>query len=104
MQSGVCFHRRRTDVFRRQGLQKRAQAVQGLQSQAVSEPGSKSRDEQLPTGGNQNDLLAVRKGNYRSFPPDAGSARVLPRMFSAAAVHEFTGIDRGRETRLPLVA
>jgi hypothetical protein len=94
MQSGVCLHRRRADVFRRQGFQERAQAVQGLQSQALSEPGPKHQ--YLPTSGNQNDLLAVRKGNHSSFPPDAGTARVLPRMFPTAAVHEPTGLTRGR--------
>ncbi len=56
----------------------------------------------LPTVGNQDDLLAVRKGNYRSFPPDAGSARVLPRMFPTAAVHERTGVARGRSSQSPL--
>jgi hypothetical protein len=76
--------------------------MQGLQSQALSEPGS--RCQQLPEGGNQNDLLAVRKGNHGSFPPDAGTARVLPRMFPTAAVHEFTGLARGRESRLPQAA
>ena len=62
------------------------------------------RYQQLPTGGNQNDLLAVRKGNHGSFPPDAGTPRVLPRMLPTAADHEFTGIARGRESRLLLAA
>src|SRR5258708_17653384 len=99
MWSGVCLHRRRADVFRRQGFQERAQAVQGLQGQTRSERGSRPRCQYLPTGGNKDDLLAVRKGNHSSFPPDAGAARVLPRMFPAAAVHEFTGIARGRKER-----
>ena len=48
--------------------------------------------------GNQNDLLAVRKRNYGSFQPDAGTARVLPRMFPAAAVDRATE-HRGAVTR-----
>jgi hypothetical protein len=68
--------------------------VQGLQSEAVSDPGSgRPRCQHLPKGGNQNYLLAVRKGNYGSFPPDAGSSGVLPRVLPAAAKHEFTGVN-----------
>jgi hypothetical protein len=62
--------------------------VQGLQGQTLSGFSAGER----PAGGDQNHLLAVRKGNNRSFPSNAGAPRVLPRVFPAAAVHGFAGL------------
>lgn len=75
--------------------------MQGLQSQALSEPGTANY---FPAGGNQDYVFAVRKRDDSSFPPDTGATRILPRMFPAAAVDEFAGLGRETQFRSPAAA
>src|SRR5712692_3925344 len=90
MRCGVCLHRRRADVLRRQGLQERAQAVQELQIETRS--GRELGLGELSTLGNENDLFAVREGNHGALQAHAGSAGLLPRMIPTAAVNGCSGL------------
>src|SRR5260370_42024321 len=88
MRRRVRLHRRRTNVLRRQGLQERAQAMQGVQVPA----GGRRKLRRLRARRNQNHLLAVREGNDGSLQADAGSPGVLPRVFPAASSPELDGL------------
>src|SRR6266700_4847484 len=83
MQSGICLYRRRTDVFCRQGLQERAQALQGLQSETGRGRRWWWRTRLANALGNKDKLLAVREGNHSSLPSHTRAAGVLQGMFPA---------------------
>ena len=70
---------RRTAFFRRQELQERAEALQGLQGQARGAPGGRCGDRSRARR-NHDQLLGLRQGNDRAVPADAGPAGVLPGM------------------------
>jgi hypothetical protein len=94
----VCFYCGRADVFRRQGFQKRTQAVQSMQSKPCG--GRCFFRGHSTASGNQNGLLAVRKRNYSSVQAHAGAACLLPGVFPTPANDESacrsgaTGINR----------
>jgi hypothetical protein len=83
MRRRVCIYRRRTNVFRRQRLQERAQALQRLQSETGR--GRRWRRARLTDAlGNEDKLFAVREGNHGSLPAHAGPPGFLPGMLPAA--------------------
>src|SRR5580700_7423142 len=84
MQRRVRFHSRRADVFLRQGLQERAQAVQKLQSKSRAGQQRIKFDER-PARRDQNRLLAMWQRNDSSLQTHPGSSRLLPRVLPAAA-------------------
>src|SRR5260370_29985820 len=88
MRRGFGLQRRRTNVVRGEGLQERAQAMQGVQVPA----GGRRKLRRLRARRNQNHLLAVREGNDGSLQADAGSPGVLPRVFPAASSPELDGL------------
>src|SRR5712691_9504759 len=88
MRRRVRLHRWRTNVLRRQGLQERAQAMQGVQVPA----GGRRKLRRLRARRNQNHLLTVREGNDGSLQADAGSPGVLPRVFPAAPSPGLDGL------------
>ena len=77
--------RRRATVLRRQKLQKRAETLQGLQSEARRAPVGRRRHRPRARR-DEHQLLGVRQGNHRAVPSDAGPPGVLPRVFPVAEV------------------
>src|SRR5260221_12179755 len=76
---------RRATVLRRQELQKRAEALQELQSQARSAPVGRRR-RRPRTRRNHDQLLGLQQGNDSALPPDPGPSCVLPRVLPVAEV------------------
>src|SRR5260370_7077859 len=80
----IRFYRRRTDVFRRQGLQKRTKALQRLQGQTGRGRRWRRRSRLTDALGNEDKLLAVREGNHSSFPSHTRAAGILSGVLPAA--------------------
>jgi hypothetical protein len=85
----VCFYSGRANVFRRQGFQKRAQAVQSMQSKPCS--GQQFFRRHGAASGNQDSLLAVRQRNDGSVQAHARASCLLPGMFPAPANDKSAG-------------
>jgi hypothetical protein len=83
MRSRIRIYRRRTDVFRGQGFQERAEAVQGVQSK--SRAGRRNGLWKRSTGRDKDSLLAVWERDDRPFQADSRPSRILPRMLSTQA-------------------
>src|SRR5713101_2220905 len=76
------MYRRRTDVFCRQRLQKRTQALQSLQGKTGR--GRRWRSHLTHALGNEDKLFAVREGNHCSLSSHTRAPGLLPGMLPAA--------------------